>query len=37
MFVIQWVDQEGKVYAEIERNCYVADKAFYKQKRLKVS
>ncbi len=32
-FVIQWVDREGQVYAEIERNCYVADKAFYKEKQ----
>jgi hypothetical protein len=32
-FVMQWVDREGKVYAEVERNCYVADKAFYKEKQ----
>ncbi len=32
-FVIQWVDREGHVYAEIERNCYVAGKAFYQEKR----
>ncbi len=32
-FVIQWVDREGHVYAEIERNCYVASKAFYQEKR----
>jgi hypothetical protein len=31
-FVIQWVDRAGLVYAEIERNCYVADKAYYKEK-----
>ena len=33
-FVVQWVDREGKVYAEIERNCYVADKVFYKEKQV---
>ncbi|MBD0258694.1 MAG: DUF4442 domain-containing protein [Cytophagales bacterium] len=30
--VVQWVDREGQVYAEIERNCYIADKTFYKEK-----
>jgi acyl-coenzyme A thioesterase PaaI-like protein len=33
VFMTQWVDREGHVYAEIERNCYIASKAFYKQKQ----
>jgi Domain of unknown function (DUF4442) len=31
-FVIQWMDKDKVVYAEIERLCYVGDKAFYKNK-----
>ncbi len=32
-FTQQWVDKAGVVHAEIERLCYIADKAFYEQKR----
>ena len=32
-FSIQWIDKERTVYAEIERQCYVADKEFYQKKK----
>ena len=32
-FTLQWVDAAGIVHAEIERLCYVADKAHYEQKK----
>lgn len=32
-FILQWVNAEGKVYSEIERLCYVADKKHYEVKR----
>ncbi len=32
-FTLQWVDANGVVHAEIERLCYIADKAFYEQKK----
>lgn len=32
-FMLQWVDKEGVVHAEVERLCYVADKQFYEQKK----
>jgi acyl-coenzyme A thioesterase PaaI-like protein len=32
-FLIQWIDKEGVVNAEIERHCYIADKEFYKNKK----
>ncbi|MGD1841595.1 MAG: PaaI family thioesterase [Thermonemataceae bacterium] len=32
---IAWVDPQGTVYAQVERTVYMADKAFYKQKRAK--
>ncbi len=32
-FVIQWKDKKGIVHAEIERVCYIADKAHYQQKK----
>jgi hypothetical protein len=31
-FLIQWLDKDQVVHAEIERQCYVADKEFYKKK-----
>jgi acyl-coenzyme A thioesterase PaaI-like protein len=31
-FLIQWMDKDQVVYAEIERQCYIADKEFYKKK-----
>jgi hypothetical protein len=31
-FVIQWMDKDQVVYAEIERVCYIGDKGFYKKK-----
>jgi Domain of unknown function (DUF4442) len=31
-FLIQWIDKDQIVHAEIERQCYVADKEFYKKK-----
>lgn len=30
---LQWVDAEGKVYAEVDKLLYVADKEHYKQKQ----
>jgi hypothetical protein len=32
-FMIQWKDKNGVVHAEIERQCYIADKEFYRQKK----
>ncbi|MBS1506585.1 MAG: DUF4442 domain-containing protein [Bacteroidetes bacterium] len=32
-FIIQWKDKYGAVHAEIERQCYIADKEFYQQKK----
>lgn len=32
-FSIQWIDKDKTVYAEIERQCYVADKEFYQKKK----
>jgi hypothetical protein len=31
-FLIQWMDKDQVVHAEIERQCYIADKEFYKKK-----
>ena len=31
---LQWKDKNGDVVAELERELYVADKAWYKQRRL---
>jgi len=30
---LQWIDKEGKVYAELEKSIYVADKQHYLEKR----
>jgi Domain of unknown function (DUF4442) len=32
-FTGQWVDEQGVVHAEIERLCYIADKAFYANRK----
>lgn len=32
-FVIQWIDKNQVVHAEIERLCYIADKNYYQQKK----
>ena len=32
-FVIQWMDKNQVVYAEIERQCYIAEKDFYLRKK----
>ncbi len=32
-FMIKWVDEDQIVYAEIERQCYIADKEFYKKRK----
>jgi hypothetical protein len=32
---IQWVDHEMKIYSELERTIYIADKNFYKAKQEK--
>lgn len=32
---IQWVDKNSKVYSELERTIYIADKIFYKEKQEK--
>ena len=32
-FTICWVDKEQVVHAEIERQCYIAEKNFYQQKK----
>lgn len=32
-FIIQWIDNEGVLNAEMQRHCYIADKEFYKKKK----
>ena len=32
-FVIQWMDKDQVVHAEIERQCYIAEKDFYQRKK----
>jgi hypothetical protein len=32
-FVIQWMDKDSIVHAEIERQCYIAEKDFYFKKK----
>ncbi len=32
-YTLQWVDVDGIVYAEIERLCYIANKAFYANRK----
>lgn len=32
-FVIRWMDKDAQVYAEIERQCYIADKGFYEKRK----
>ncbi len=32
-FIIQWIDKEGVLNAEMQRHCYIADKEFYKKKK----
>lgn len=32
-FQLQWVDANGVVHAEMERLCYIADKAHYEQRK----
>ena len=32
-FTIRWVDKGQVVHAEIERQCYIADKEFYRKKK----
>lgn len=32
-FSIKWIDREEVVYAEIERQCYIADKSFYEKRK----
>jgi hypothetical protein len=32
-FIIQWIDKDGLVNAEMQRHCYIADKEFYKNKK----
>lgn len=32
-FSIRWQDKQGVVYAEIERQCYIADKSFYEKRK----
>lgn len=32
-FTIQWLNTEGVVHAESERNCYIASKVFYEKKK----
>lgn len=32
-FSIRWVDKHQVVYAEIERQCYIADRAFYEKRK----
>jgi len=32
-FVIRWIDKDGVVHAEIERQCYIADKEFYQKRK----
>ena len=30
---VRWVDKDQVVYAEIERQCYIADKEFYRKRK----
>jgi hypothetical protein len=32
---VQYVDNEGKIYVEIAKTLYIANKAYYKEKREK--
>lgn len=32
-FPVRWIDKDGQLYAEIERQCYIADKAFYEKRK----
>ena len=32
-FSIRWIDRDENVYAEIERQCYIADKSFYEKRK----
>jgi hypothetical protein len=32
-FAIRWMDKDAQVYAEIERQCYIADKSFYEKRK----
>lgn len=32
-FAIRWMDKDNQVYAEIERQCYIADKSFYEKRK----
>lgn len=32
-FNIRWIDREEVVHAEIERQCYIADKSFYEKRK----
>lgn len=32
-FTIQWKDKDEMVHAEIERQCYIADKEFYRRRK----
>ncbi len=32
-FRLQWLDANGVIHAEIERRCYIADKAHYEQRK----
>ena len=32
-FSIKWMDRDQTVYAEIERQCYIADKSFYEKRK----
>jgi acyl-coenzyme A thioesterase PaaI-like protein len=32
-FSIHWLDKDRVIYAEIERQCYIADKEFYKKRK----
>jgi len=32
-FSIRWLDKDQNVYAEIERQCYIADKEFYEKRK----
>lgn len=34
-FIIQWMDKNQVVYAEIERQCYIAEKSYYQMKKQK--
>jgi acyl-coenzyme A thioesterase PaaI-like protein len=32
-YTIRWLDTDGQVYAEIERQCYIADKSIYEKRK----